>query len=98
MVESSEEATEATAEVNTAEDSDLNSTGEIEESRYMLGDVNGDEEVDYLDAMTVLRYDAELIELTDTQLSAADVNGDGLVDSLDAILMLRYDAGLIESF
>ena len=64
----------------------------------VLGDANGDEKIDYLDAMTALRADAELIELTDEQLSAADVNGDGSVDSLDAILILRYDAGLIESF
>ncbi len=63
-----------------------------------LGDINGDGSIDYLDAMTALRYDAELIELTDAQITAADVNGDGSVDSLDAILMLRYDAGLIESF
>ncbi len=63
-----------------------------------LGDINGDDTIDYLDAMTALRYDAELIELTDAQITAADVNGDGSVDSLDAILMLRYDAGLIEEF
>ncbi len=64
----------------------------------LFGDVNLDGDIDYLDAMTVLRADAELIELTDDQLSVADVNGDGSVDSLDAILILRYDAGLIESF
>ncbi len=62
------------------------------------GDINLDGSIDYLDAMTALRYDAELIELTDAQITAADVNDDGSVDSLDAILMLRYDAGLIESF
>ncbi len=64
----------------------------------VLGDVNLDGDIDYLDAMTVLRADAELIELTDEQSAAGDVNGDGSVDSLDAILILRYDAGLIENF
>ena len=63
-----------------------------------FGDVNGDGTINYLDAMIVLRYDAELIELTDTQLAAADVNGDDSASSLDAILILRYDAGLINSF
>ncbi len=63
-----------------------------------LGDANLDDNIDYLDAMAVLRADAELIELTDAQLIAADVNGDGCVDSLDAIMILRYDAGLIDSF
>ncbi len=62
------------------------------------GDVNGDGFINYLDAMTVLRYDAELVELSDDELTAGDVNGDGCVDSLDAILILRYDAGLIDSF
>ena len=64
----------------------------------MLGDVNSDGSIDYLDAMTVLRYDAELIELGDDELEAGDVNNDGEVNSLDAILILRYDAGLITSF
>ncbi len=63
-----------------------------------MGDVNQDDNVDYLDAMTVLRYDAELVTLTDEQLNLGDVNGDGSVDSLDAILILRYDAGLIDKF
>ncbi len=66
--------------------------------KFTIGDANLDGNIDYLDAMTVLRADAELIELTDEQLIAADVNGDGSVDSLDAILILRYDAGLIENF
>ncbi len=48
--------------------------------------------------MTALRYDAELITLSEEQLLAGDVNKDGSVDSLDAILILRYDAGLIENF
>ncbi len=64
----------------------------------MLGDVNEDGYINYLDAMVVLRYDAGIITLTDDQLSAGDVNGDGTVDSLDAILILRYDAGIITEF
>ena len=64
----------------------------------LLGDVNQDGSVDYLDAMQVLRYDAELVELDEDQLAAGDVNADGEVNSLDAILILRYDAGLIDSF
>ncbi len=64
----------------------------------ILGDINRDGEVNYLDAMTALRYDAELVTLTDEQLAIGDVNNDGEVNSLDAILILRYDAGLITSF
>ncbi len=75
----------------TEEASDETETG-------VLGDINSDNEINYLDAMTALRYDAELVELDDTALTAGDVNYDGSVDSLDAILILRYDAGLIDSF
>ena len=63
-----------------------------------LGDVNGDGEINFLDAIMVLRYDAEIIELEDNQLDAADVNGDGEVNFLDAIMILRYDAEIIDSF
>ncbi len=70
----------------------------VSSSDYTMGDINEDGSIDYLDAMMVLRYDAELVTFTDSQLLVGDVNGDGLVDSLDAILILRYDAGLIDSF
>ena len=63
-----------------------------------LGDVNGDGEINFLDAIMVLRYDAEIIELEDNQLKVADVNGDGEVNFLDAIMILRYDAEIIDSF
>lgn len=63
-----------------------------------LGDVNEDGAIDYFDAMAVLQYDAELIELTDIQLLAGDVNHDGSVDSFDAVKILQYDAELIGDF
>ncbi len=70
----------------------------VEDIPYTLGDVNQDGDVNYLDAMMVLRYDAMLIELDENQFLAGDVNDDGEVNSLDAIRILRYDAGLIDSF
>ena len=63
-----------------------------------MGDVNEDGKVDFLDAIMVLRYDAEIIQLTDNQMRAAEVNKDGKVDFLDAIMILRYDAEIIDSF
>ena len=63
-----------------------------------LGDVNEDGEINFLDAIMVLRYDAEIIELEESQLKTADVNGDGEVNFLDAIMILRYDAEIISSF
>ena len=62
------------------------------------GDVNGDGEVDSLDAVSALKYDAGMIDLDDAQLAAADVNGDGEVNSLDGSLIFKYDAGLIDEF
>lgn len=62
------------------------------------GDLNGDGNVDNVDAVRVLKYDAGSIDLTEAQLKAADVNADGEADNVDAALILKYDAGLIESF
>ena len=61
-----------------------------------LGDVNGDEEVDNLDALVVLMYDAGISELDNKQLAIGDVNGDGAVDNIDALFILKYDAGIID--
>ncbi|MDO4562775.1 MAG: Ig-like domain-containing protein [Clostridia bacterium] len=64
----------------------------------LSGDVNGDSEIDFMDAYLILRYDAGLQTLTEEQQSAANVNNDGQVDFMDAYLVLRYDAGLINEF
>ena len=63
-----------------------------------MGDVNGDGKVNVLDAVMVLRHDANIIKLDDSQLKAADVNEDGKVDVLDAVMILRYEAGIIKNF
>ncbi len=63
-----------------------------------LGDVNNDGDVDAGDAMMVMRYVVQLIDLTTSERSAADVNGDGRISAGDAVLLLRYDAGLITTF
>ena len=67
------------------------------EITYTLGDVNNDEIIDNLDAAKILKYDAGLIDLEETEALAGDVNGDGTVDNLDAAKILKYDAGLIDS-
>jgi len=64
----------------------------------VMGDANGDGEVDFADAIVVLKHDAGMLTLTGDELKAADVNGDGEVDFVDAIQILKYDSGLISSF
>ena len=64
----------------------------------LLGDVNLDEAVDSADAQALLRYNAELDELSEEQLDAADVNRDEAADSSDAGRILQYAAEMIEAF
>ena len=67
-------------------------------SAVLFGDVNGDGEIDNLDANMLYRYFNGKITLTDDQLAAADVNGDGEIDNLDANTIYRYFNGKITAF
>ncbi len=59
------------------------------------GDLNEDGYIDNLDASSVLKYDAGIIDIGETEFILGDINGDGYVDNLDAAVMLKVDAGLI---
>ena len=69
----------------------------LEASCQQRGDVNGDGEVNSVDAALILQLNAGLIASLPCQ-EAADVNGDGAVSSEDAALILQFTAGFIESF
>lgn len=58
------------------------------EKRIILGDVNGDSNIDSSDAVLILH--AVSTETTDEILESADVNHDGKVDSSDVVLILCY--------
>ena len=60
----------------------------------LLGDVNGDGDIDSADALIILRASIQLEKLTDDQRLLADVNGDGEIDSSDALEVLRYSVKL----
>ncbi len=62
----------------------------------LSGDANLDGKVNNLDATTVLKYDAGIIDLNSYQKDVADVNGDVKVNNLDASMILKYDAGIID--
>ena len=65
----------------------------------LLGDINGDGNVNILDLQLLLRHVSRRNILTDDrQLLAADVNRDGNVDILDLRLLLQYVSRRIDSF
>ncbi|MBR5949352.1 MAG: choice-of-anchor J domain-containing protein [Clostridia bacterium] len=75
----------------------LNSVGFVCEGG-LVGDVDGDGEVDIADALLALRCAMGLIELTEAQNALADVDGDGGVSIADSLLILRRGMGLIDEF
>ena len=58
----------------------------------VLGDVDGNGQVDGFDALFVAMYslDSSIVLPNNGDISRGDVNGDGLVDVADAVLLLRY--------
>ena len=58
----------------------------------VLGDVDGNGQVDIADALFVVMYslDSSIVLPNNGDISSGDVNGDGLVDVADAVLLLRY--------
>ena len=94
-----QEAIDAAQEVYDNQDADQETVSnalkeliaQILEVRLM-GDVNLDGTVDTQDAAEVLKYNAELEELTEEQLAVADVNTDTKADSSDAGMILQYAA------
>ena len=64
----------------------------------VIGDVNGDSEVDVLDASEIQKYSAQKAEFTEEQLYAGDVNGDNVVDILDAADVQKYAAEKLAEF
>jgi len=55
-----------------------------------LGDVNGDNEVNVLDVVSIVGYVLGNIEFDDTQINLADYNQDESVDVLDIVVIVNY--------
>lgn len=60
---------------------------------YAPGDVNTDHYVTAADALTVMRFVLDLIDLEDSALPLADMNGDNEISTEDALLILRAAMG-----
>lgn len=69
----------------------------INESTFLLGDLNGDQLVNSADALICLSYDAgiDIPEEFEARINAGlgDVNGDMVTNSADCLIILTYDVG-----
>ncbi|MBQ9949577.1 MAG: hypothetical protein IJO93_02525 [Clostridia bacterium] len=63
------------------------------EAERLLGDCNEDGDINTADAVTLLKYAADMIVLSDSQKEAADMNGDTVINTGDAVHILMYCAG-----
>lgn len=82
------------------EDTMANSGGTISmeavDFSILMGDVDGNGEVDIFDANLIVACYNGTADLTEEQLAAADVNGDGDVDIFDANLVVSYYNGTVD--
>ena len=62
---------------------------------YILGDVNGDGNVNIMDATEIQRHIAQLSTIPEDRLSCADANKDSQVNIMDATQIQRFIAQLI---
>lgn len=79
-------------------DGECEHCGEADPDAILMGDVNGDGQVNYLDAMLIAQFYVGDIEEDELNLAAADVNGDGIVNYLDAMMVAQFYVGDIDSF
>lgn len=68
------------------------------EAGYKIGDLNGDGEIDVLDAAIVQKAASEKAALNDVENILADVNDDNNVDVLDATDIQLFSVEKVESF
>ena len=61
-----------------------------------IGDVDENGVITADDALSILKYKAGLISLSEEQQKAADTDGDGKITADDALLILKYKAGLVD--
>ena len=84
-------------------DIDKNAKGELktgakvtvngkEYTAIVMGDINGDGKVNSADALEILKYSAELINLNNNAIEAGKINGK--VNALSALSVLKYSAGV----
>ena len=63
---------------------------ETDPKRYMLGDIDGNEKINLLDALYTQKYALGLYDMSEIQLLAANVDNSSSIDLLDAIYIQKY--------
>jgi uncharacterized repeat protein (TIGR01451 family) len=82
------------------EHNDLNNTGSVPvlvlggDGAFTQGDVDGDGDIDSIDALWILWEEADIVDAVPVP-PAADVDKDGDHDVIDALLVLQITVGLI---
>ena len=66
--------------------------------KKLQGDADGNGEINYMDALLVLRHSVGLEELSKDTLELCDVDRTGNLSYMDALMILRYSVGLITKF
>ena len=69
-------------------------TCKVRTGDVLLGDVNGDGNINIFDALMILQHIKGDIDLSD--VPAADVNGDGNINIFDALMILQHIKGDID--
>lgn len=65
------------------------------QQKKLRGDADGNGNVNYVDALLVLRHSIGLENLDDTTVTLCDVDNSGDLSYEDALMILRYSIGLI---
>ena len=90
-----EPPTDAPTDAPTEPMTDAPTEAPTADGSYLLGDVDGNGDVDALDATLILRYCAGIdIKLPDDQVMHGDVDSDGDISVIDATLILRFVADI----
>lgn len=92
----SDEQTDTEKESDT--DSEINTDTTSDEVTDLIGDVDGNNDINMLDVVTLQKAIAKLIGFTPDQVVLADVNFDGKNTMEDVVLIQKYIAKLITSF
>jgi V8-like Glu-specific endopeptidase len=72
-------------------------TVSVNRTGFMIGDINGDSDINVSDAVLALQHVLQIAELDEESWTYADVNADDVVNVLDVTLIMQFALGVIDS-